>query len=352
VHYLTQLLIHFDSITDSFHNLVNFVEDRLRAVQVDLTVAQYASKTIQYSMVRIHILILYILSDCQQYQHAFGRKALHAALSNYWNDHASTHPSSPTGEKEDTTTTTTRDDDDEIIMALSILILLNDQFVRCQQHHHSSAEIIMDQLIFGITDLYRKHAQLERRTRSLPTFLRWTMHLISNILLGHWRMALSMIMGGEIDHLDGDNSGIFLTMARLCMAPSIRYIQWKALQLYNVALMPRERVSGLELARLLYCSSATESVQFAQRYGLPVEDGEDGDCVVILKAEPIQPFGKHVKPAPESDQSVRSIMDQYVLKNDPFRISDDIQIPSMDWMSHLLIHTKIGKSKQLESRDS
>jgi hypothetical protein len=172
------------------------------------------------------------------------------------------------------------------------------------------------------------------------------MRLISNVLLGHWRMALQMIMS-NLEHPDNgdENSSIFLTMVRLCMAPSIRYIQWKALQLYNIALMPRERMSGLELARLLYFSSPKESLQFAQQYGLPVEDGnsgddDDDDCVVTLKVEPIQSFGKNTKPSSESNHSVRANMDRHVLKNDHFRISDGMNIPSVDWMSHLLNSSK------------
>ena len=66
------------------------------------------------------------------------------------------------------------------------------------------------------------------------------------------------------------------------MAPALPVIRLQLLQQYNKAWMKREKVSGVEMARLLFLPSPQAAIEFCVTCGVPME----GDKL-ILKAAPI-----------------------------------------------------------------
>jgi SAC3/GANP family len=76
---------------------VSFVEDRLRAVQVDLVKLQHpaSSRHLQVRMARAHVVILYLMADCESYEATFGGTMLQTALSSYFASPAPTSDYDP-----------------------------------------------------------------------------------------------------------------------------------------------------------------------------------------------------------------------------------------------------------------
>eukprot|EP00977_Amphora_coffeiformis_P011883 scaffold2914_cov178-Amphora_coffeaeformis.AAC.2 len=264
IHYLTDLLIHWQTTlqptpTSSFLDLVHFVEDRLRAVQVDLVVSQYASKEMQYNMVKFHILTVYVLSDTSKYERRHGRQALHTALSSYWNQ--STHEVPKM--------------DDEVL-ALSAMMQLDDDLSRLDAHPEDSSSHIYGA---GILAVYRKHMTPKDtpQIQHLPRF-QWALRVISCCNTGEWTNALRLL------HQECCQEGTMFGVRVACLlTPSLVRIRAKALQAYNVSFMKNERLATIEVARLLSISDPVAAAKLCTQFHLPVGD----DDIVSFKSAPI-----------------------------------------------------------------
>lgn len=284
----------------SFISAVRFVEDRIRAVQVELVKLQSASKSLQLKVVRCHILVLYLMADCslQAYEPKFGVIALQTALSAYWIGSGRTGGSA---DREDCD----RDEDtgDDEILSYSALFQLNQSLVTQQKAvEKGDNSVSATGVALTIMMLYREHVP---KPRPLPRFA-WTLKLVVSVELGHWWVVLHELLEPKTKLNEP-----FLTLARCCLVSSLGYIRWKALQAYNVSFGKGEAVSGQNLGQLLsfapskraYATStlddeddmgdgavvdhagAEAALRFGQSAGLPISEKEDS---LLFKIQPIQ----------------------------------------------------------------
>lgn len=287
VFYILEILATQRDSSNVQHTLletVNFVEDRLRAVQVDLTITCIASKYLQSFMIRAHILILYLLVDLSQYQAKFGHQALQTAFSNYWLEI----------EQAET---------DEEIMCLETIYELSKSL---QMQGDSSASIFYS---------LRKHV-----TISDLSLLQWTLKLCSAATLGHWHCLLRLLYDTAVPRR-------VTILARCLLAPCLPSIRWQALQAYNVSFTKQEAIPGVDMVRLLFFESDEKALDFIENVaGLPIEKP-----VVLFKATPIKPFTK-------CSLAIRE--DNFVFdedSNDVSRIDENgTRIPSLSFISRLL----------------
>jgi hypothetical protein len=240
----------------SFMNTVQFFDDRIRALQVDLVKTQFASKQLQSRLARCHILILYLLADEPSYNETFGQTALHTALSSYWNH-----------TREEST-------DDEILSYMAIC--------QCSQYlqQEQKQAAVEESFTSSVLSLYRKYLP-SNSVKRMPLF-QWTLQLTARISLGHWTVAIHMLH---------DKNGIlpehFRVLARCCFTKAMTYIRWKALQTYNISFRKEEPVTCQEVARLLYVTdrrrvgdpetlipASTVALELGQASGLPVGENE------------------------------------------------------------------------------
>jgi hypothetical protein len=239
----------------SFMSTVQFFEDRIRALQVDLVKTQFASKQLQSRLARCHILVLYLLLDEPSYAETFGQTALHTALSSYWNH------------------TGAESTDDEMLSYMAIC--------QCSQYleqEQKKQTVVDESLTSSVLSLYRKYLP-PHSVKRLPLF-QWTLQLTARISLGHWTVAIHMLH---------DKEGIipehFRIFARCCFAKAMTYIRWKALQTYNASFRKEESVMCQEVARLLHLtdrrriadpetlvSASHVALELGQASGLPVEN--------------------------------------------------------------------------------
>lgn len=338
----------------SFLQRVNFVEDRVRAVQVDLVRTEATSKELQCFLARSQILILYLLADCPTYERKFGATALQSALASYWHG---------TAASDDVELLET----DGEILSLTVLVQLNYQlrsdFESGGTTSATSSNDSVPLLWFALTELYRKFVRVaEPQHLNCPLF-QWTLHFVSECCLGHWQTALSMILkqNSTNDTTKNDNSPEkpdnkfqrFLTLARCCLAPSVHYIRWKVLQAFNVSLLKNEAVSGSEMARILcfQCAhtltkstwdnnndhmahpsamaAADMALEMGRGFGLPVVDRN-----IRFKVAPIQPISTCRRCDIRDDRAVfgESISTQLS--------SDGIAIPPADWMERIILASR------------
>jgi SAC3/GANP family len=311
------LIPHFD--TQTFLAKIAFWEDRIRAVQVDLVRSNAASKDLQYALIRCHILIQYLLSDCSKYEHSFGFAALQTALSGYWNDPAS---SSSTDEMEDE------------VLSYHILVQFNQQLISSQSNDDGCLSLFW----FQFTELYRKVTPPTFDPTTLPRLrrprLHWTLQFVFQCSLGYWQSALSMLLHTpslSFQHTDTPRCKQFQVLAKCCMATSVPYLRYKVLQALNVACMKNESLSMTEVARLLCFDSKTMSdcSEFCRSFGLPVADAAEH---VVLKSAPMHPYPNGKVPLTRSHDS--SVLGANV----HFDTScDGIRIPTPEWMTFILI---------------
>jgi hypothetical protein len=178
----------------SFMNTVQFFDDRIRALQVDLVKTQFASKQLQSRLARCHILILYSCDE-PSYNETFGQTALHTALSSYWNH---------TGEEST---------DDEILSYMAIC--------QCSQYlqQEQKQAAVEESFTSSILGLYRKYLP-PNSVKRMPLF-QWTLQLTARISLGHWMVAIHML------HDKGDALPDYFHWR---FAAAMTCIRWKALQ--------------------------------------------------------------------------------------------------------------------------
>ncbi|CAB9522315.1 DNA polymerase [Seminavis robusta] len=239
---------------------VSFVEDRIRAIQVDMIVSQRADARLQYRIVKCHILILYLLGNAKKkYEPKFGRQALSAALTNYWDDKEQQHETAL---------------DDNILCLMTLQQLC--QYI-LQQHSYDTAaasENNHSDALPSILDYYRRNTQ-QRKLADFPHF-QWALHLVELAVMGRPQSLLRQLV--ECDVKLGRPS--FAILCRSCLAPVVNTLRWQALEQYNISYMKGEKVHYQELARLLYFGDPEEAGQFAHVVaGLKRHD--DGDKIVF-----------------------------------------------------------------------
>ena len=269
---------------------VGFVEDRIRAAQVDMVVSQQPSAAIQYRMVKCHILILYLLGNVNpkttscKYEATFGRQALSAAMTNYWEEPQ--HPSRNANSKN-------HDDDILCFMALQQL-----------SQYYTGNNGSTESLSF-ILDYYRRNVQVHRQQlKDFPRF-QWALQLVHLAIMDRPQSILRQLAElGDINissSSDESTTGTaehfacsteFAVLCRCCFAPGVvDILRFKALEQYNKVYMKGEKVSTKELARLLHFREAEDAEDFAiQMAGLTkleTDSGGNDDSEIVFKLGPV-----------------------------------------------------------------
>jgi hypothetical protein len=320
---------------------VQFVQDRFRAIQVDLirsSAAVTKSKSLQVIMARTHLLLNYLLADEPLfYELKFGHDAVQTCLVNYWNDPAE----SP-------------QHDDEI---LSYILLLS-----WHPHNGNSDETTTSMNMSSFYQIYNRHfATKTQRDRSHDNkkdsdwpLLQWTLRLVVTLELGHWQTALAQLdrssIAGDDDHHQEacSNVGIltaaaefnFCVLARSILAPHLPWIRFQTLDAYNRTWQKGQLVAADEIARLLCLRGSTSgsdtgemmALTFGKSIGLLEEEGK----LLRFKA------GPSLQPAPDQqkcrDRSREN--DAFVCRYAPENVRRDktgLLIPPQDWMRQLLL---------------
>jgi SAC3/GANP family len=288
-----------------FLSLVNFIEDRIRAIQVDVIVtsSQQHCKKLQAVLARCHILLLYILSDnssknnktlapsqhsnaharnnTSYYERKFGLSALQTALSAYWVGHNNKNNGSmndgtravPMGTTEDDSDHDNDDNEEEEMLSCTLLVHLSQQLSHDETTCFSSAAAAafeMTTFWFQMTELYRNlfpggsnrwvpAAAGHAISPSSDPCLRWTLNLVAHVCRGEWQSILSSLLGATAKASSSSSSPRsstvpfnrrFRILAQCIMAPNVPYLRWRALQQFNLSLNKGQSVAGCELARL------------------------------------------------------------------------------------------------------
>ena len=268
---------------------VGFVEDRIRAAQVDMVVSQQPSAAIQYRMVKCHILILYLLGKVNaeatscKYEATFGRQALSAAMTNYWEEpqeHFSRNHSN-------------HDDDILCFMALQQI---------SQYYTDNNGNRSTESLSF-ILDYYRRNVQVHRQQlKDFPRF-QWALQLVHLAIMDRPQSILRQLaeLGDSDINSTESNTGLagsfacsteFAVLCRCCLAPGVvDTLRFQALEQYNKIYMKGEKVSTKELARLLYFREVIDAEDFAiQMAGLSKLDPDSGgndENKIVFKLGPV-----------------------------------------------------------------
>lgn len=273
--------IHTNQPRRALAVVVSFLDDRIRAIQVDLVVSQQVSGPLQIQLVRYQLVALYLLAGVSRtiFEPKFAKLALMTALVAYWNDADSERH------------------DDEILCCTTLC--------------HVAATLSDSTWVEGETTLatYRKYA---RKNRTYPKFA-VALKIAAAVHAEQYYVALKLLSETP-------------SLYRLCMAPCLNRLRWLCLGHCNKAFMKREKLLPNEVARLLYLPNGQASIEFCTNAGLPVEEGS-----IIFKAGPMREL--------QSYDINRSIDDWFCLgPTVDYRVdSDKIKIPSQESLQQLIV---------------
>jgi hypothetical protein len=205
----THQTIHDKMSPRSLRSTVSFVDDRVRAMQVDLVLSQQASASLQVELIKYQLLCCYLLSDMprKDYEPKFARQALWTALTAYWND-------------------VDREYDDEVLCYTALCQLAMSLM---QQ------EGWQDTGSYGNILLLAQHCEIGC---DYPKF-QYALEIVSAAMLGFYRNVLSMLK------MSGNEN--FHVTCRCCVAPALNAIRLGALEHYNKAFGKLEKISGQEV---------------------------------------------------------------------------------------------------------
>ena len=274
--------IHTDQTPRAWAVVASFLDDRIRAIQVDLVVSQQVSGALQVQFVRYQLISLYLLAGVSRtiFEPKFAKLALMTALVAYWNDADSD-----------------RHDDDEILCYTTLC--------------HVAATLSDSSWVEGETTLapYRQHAS---KDRSYPKFT-LALKIAAAVHAQQYYVALKVL---------SETSSLY----RLCMAPCLNRIRWLCLRHYNTAFMKREKLLPDDVARLLYLSNGQAAMEFCTNAGFPEEGG-----FIVFKAAPIQEL--------QSYHINRTMDDWFCLgPSVDYRLdSDKVKIPSQEVLQQLIV---------------
>lgn len=210
----------------SLRTTVAFLDDRIRAVQVDLVLAQEASASLQFQIIKYQLLSSYLLAEVppKDYEPKFARQALWTALTAYWNDK-----------------TTLCEFDDQVLCLTALC-----QLATCVvQEEESGGAAWQESAASTNSSSYGNILLLAQHScpnKSYPKF-QYALKIVSACMLGMYREVLTMLAN------DFWSDTKFHVLCRICMAPALRTMRLGALRHYNKAFGKLEKISGTEVCR-------------------------------------------------------------------------------------------------------
>mmetsp|Transcript_19790 Transcript_19790/g.29634 ORF Transcript_19790/g.29634 Transcript_19790/m.29634 type:complete len:528 (-) Transcript_19790:11-1594(-) len=292
---------------------VLFVDDRIRAVQVDLTTLLGEGITvttirsvrhIQAKILRYHLLSQYLLSNLssKKYEWKFGHKALTTAISSYLSTWSSM------GQELEHDVHENSDADiaqlDEIISYITLLHVASILYSREPSIQSYTSAVSQQQKFCGlacedgngmsaILGLFRKYCPKKERRKIVIAFpkYQWSLKIASDVENGNYlsliRFFKSTPRMSEQNQVNSINDNTrWKIIARCCVAQVMPVIRIGLLRLYNKSFMKQEKVKDHDLARLLCLANPKSAIQFCQNVGLPALTLSTAECIV-MKAAPI-----------------------------------------------------------------
>lgn len=284
--------IHPQQTPWSLVNTVNFVDDRVRAIQVDLVMSQQSSSKLQLELVRYHLVTLYLLSNLPQetFDPKFSCQALMTAIVAYWNKN------------------TDLIDDDEILCyatlcQVSSKICGGNSWIKAGE----------------IFEMYRIHNHHNHKDQiHYPRFFR-AIKIASAASRQEYARILMLLC---------DNQNDLGELGRICLSPCLNKIRWLSLAQYNKAWMKREKITPKEIARLLCFSTADLATAFCIKAGLPVEDDR-----IVFKAAPIKELITY-----NVDRNVDDWFYLHETNVTNYRVdTDKVKIPTHDVLQRIIL---------------
>ena len=293
---------------------VSFVDDRIRAVQVDLTTSLLDSKrtdacwakirTLQAKLVRYGILVSYLLSDLPstKYEAKFGRTALRTAIDSYFAAWEATFGGNFSGTVYSSGPSENDLAERDEMLSYEALMHVSEGLRKGEAALPTYASGGAEGGCGAVLASYLGRGG----TGSEPPAL--TNEELSGVTgmkngMSKWSIALELAAAadqGNLIHIfrllvDVSSSATSLheqrwkVLARCCAVPALNVIRIGLVRRYNKSFGKLEKIPGTDLARLLCLPSAELAVQFCSNIGLPTEDGK-----VIMKAAPISITDKGV----------------------------------------------------------
>lgn len=271
VSYLRRLLMESCATPENLvmAEFVTFLEDRIRAVQVDYTMLCVQSKKVQFQILQLHILLLYLMSEkeSKMYERKFSIIALQTALSNYWID--DTHDAN----------SKTRNAE---VLSFSILIRLNEYLVENQKEllesNGSLDSMFGSSIWWHCMLLLREHYQHYQNCM----VLQWTLSLLMHVANGRWQCALTGLQQLPTSH----------RLTRCCVgAGMVSTLRLLVLQRWNRVVSKNQAIPLETISQSLVFSDTKQCRDFINLCGLPFS--EDASSV-IFKATELQLPGKIV----------------------------------------------------------
>ena len=293
---------------------VSFVDDRIRAVQVDLTTSLLDSKrsdacwakirTLQAKLVRYGILVSYLLSDLPstKYEAKFGRTALRTAIDSYFAAWEATFGGNFSGTVYSSGPSENDLAERDEMLSYEALMHVSEGLRKGEAALPTYAAGGAEGGCGAVLASYLGRGG----TGSEPPAL--TNEELSGVTgmkngTSKWSIALELAAAadqGNLIHIfrllvDVSSSATSLheqrwkVLARCCVVPALNVIRIGLVRRYNKSFGKLEKIPGTDLARLLCLPSAELAVQFCSNIGLPTEDGK-----AVMKAAPISITDKGV----------------------------------------------------------
>ena len=304
---LRHIVCHQSVHPGQIHSLIDtlaFVDDRVRALQVDLVVLQQRQPRIQLQLTRYHLLELYLLCQAppKRVERTFIQQALGTALTAYWNKPMTT------------TDAVVGPANDEILCYTALCqvgaVILSD-------HENVGGAWTDAQGGYSFILQHHRHNSSQRQC-PYPNF-KFALDIASAAHAGFYRQIMVLLK---------QHNSPFHIVCRLCLAPALTVIRFQILNQFNKAYMKRESVSCIEMARLLFLPSAQVAVDFCVACGIPFIDNK-----LILKAVTFL--------TPPTSTLTRQ-EDEFVFGHSLTGRTDQdgIFIPSPDWIKTIILNEK------------
>eukprot|EP00563_Minutocellus_polymorphus_P006074 CAMPEP_0181034894 /NCGR_PEP_ID=MMETSP1070-20121207/8043_1 /TAXON_ID=265543 /ORGANISM="Minutocellus polymorphus, Strain NH13" /LENGTH=574 /DNA_ID=CAMNT_0023112437 /DNA_START=52 /DNA_END=1776 /DNA_ORIENTATION=- len=280
---------------------VSFVDDRIRAVQVDLTTSLLDSertdecwatiRTLQAKLVRYGILVSYLLSDLPstKYEAKFGRTALRTAIDSYFAAWEASFGSCSSRGAYATMTRTCKPTDEELAE--------RDEMLSYEALMHISEGLCKGETALPTCDAaggaeggcgavlasYLGRGGTGAEVPALTDESKWSTALEvaaaadQGNLIQIFRLLVDLSPTASKVHCKR-----WEILARCCVVPAINVIRIGLVRRYNKSFGKLEKIPGEDLARLLCLPSAESALRFCSDIGLPTEDGK-----ATMKAAPI-----------------------------------------------------------------
>jgi len=320
-----------------FCKVVHFVDDRIRAVQVDYVTHYYYNNNktaivlseeltmsiirMQCSILNYHLLVGYLLTEMpsHKFEPKFNVQAMRTSFAHATenlqryveSDHRQVH-------REEALSLLDEVMCYESLLHLCAVIVEEASSTITNESFTSRPWMFIDQgpSLTSIESLirpslFRKLIISDQPLSSLFPKWTWSLRLTAAYANGNYVQLLRLFSSGQSNCMDTGKTinssynnrqediiqigmkqlsvsqneplNAWITRCKFCIAPALSIIRINAIQQWNSAFMKSERVNSSDLAELLCFSSSKEAQSFCRLLLLPTETNERGEEMVLFK---------------------------------------------------------------------